>query len=47
MLPIFISEAVPIYTILKILGIKLVIGMIAGFLIDFIIRIKNKNQKQE
>ena len=35
MLPIFISEAVPVSTIFKILGMKLVIGMIAGFLIDF------------
>ena len=36
MLPIFLSEAVPIDIILKILAIKLVIGMIAGFAIDFV-----------
>lgn len=47
MLPIFISEAVPIITILKILGIKLLIGMIAGFIIDFIFRIRNKNKQEE
>lgn len=47
MLPIFISEAVPVLTILKILGIKLIIGMIAGFLIDFSIRIKNKDKQEE
>ena len=47
MLPIFISEAVPVTTILKILGIKLIIGMIAGFLIDLVLRIKNKNKQQE
>ena len=47
MLPIFISEAVPITFILKILGIKLIIGMIAGFLIDFFVRIKNKNKQEE
>ena len=47
MLPIFISEAVPVTTILKILGIKLVIGMIAGFLIDLVLRLKNKNQEKE
>lgn len=47
MLPIFISEAVPIVTILKILGTKLIIGMIAGFTIDFVIRIKNKNKQEE
>lgn len=47
MLPIFISESVPIPTILKILGIKLVVGMIAGFIIDFVLKLKNKNKKQE
>lgn len=47
MLPIFISESVPITTILKILGIKLVIGMIAGFLIDMVLRIKNKNKQEQ
>lgn len=47
MLPIFISESVPITTILKILGIKLVIGMIAGFFIDMFLRIKNKNKQEQ
>ena len=47
MIPIFLSEAVPIDVILKILGIKLIIGMIAGFIIDFVIRLKNKNQIEE
>lgn len=48
MLPIFISEAVSPIIILKILGIKLVIGMIAGTIIDLIIRIrKNKKQTEE
>lgn len=47
MLPIFISEAVPVTTILKILGIKLVIGMIAGILIDLCIRLKNRNKDEE
>ncbi len=47
MLPIFISEAVPITTILKILGIKIIIGMIAGFIIDFVLRIKNKDKQEE
>ena len=36
MLPILISEAAPISTILSILGIKLAIGVIAGFAIDLI-----------
>lgn len=47
MLPIFISEAVPVSTILKILLVKLVIGMVAGFLIDLFLRIKNKNKQED
>lgn len=46
MLPIFLTEAVPIPTILKILGIKLIIGIIAGFIIDFVIRKINKQEEQ-
>ena len=43
MLPIFISEAVSPIIILKILGIKLIIGMIAGTIIDLFAHIiKNK-----
>lgn len=47
MLPIFISEAVSPVIILKILGIKLIIGMIAGIIIDLFVHliIKNKNKK--
>ena len=45
MLPIFISEAVPLSTIIKILLIKLAIGIVAGFAIDFAIRLKNKNKE--
>lgn len=47
MLPIFISEAVPVSTIFKILLVKLVIGMVAGFLIDLFLRIKNKNKQED
>ena len=47
MLPILLSEAVPITTILAILGIKLVIGIIAGFVIDFILRLRNKNEEEQ
>ena len=49
MLPIFISEAVSPIIILKILGIKFIIGIIAGTLIDVIahiIRNKVLNKKQ-
>lgn len=47
MLPILISEAAPLSTIFTILMIKFVIGMVYGFLIDFIINIKNKNGEVE
>lgn len=48
MLPIFISEAVSPIVILKILAIKLVVGMIAGFTIDLIINlVKKRNGKDE
>ena len=47
MLPIFISEAVPISTILKILGIKLLIGVVAGFIIDIVIRFVKKEKQEE
>lgn len=46
MLPILISEAAPIGTILEILAIKLVIGIIAGFIIDIIGQTIKKNKKQ-
>lgn len=47
MLPIFLSESVPITTILTILGIKLVIGIIAGFAIDLVLKLKNKDGEKE
>ena len=47
MLPILISEAAPIGLILKILAIKLVIGVIAGFAIDTIHSISTKKNKQK
>lgn len=47
MLPIFLSEGVAIEVILKILVIKLIIGMIAGFLIDIVINLKNKGKVEE
>lgn len=49
MLPIFISEAVSPIIILKILGIKLVIGIIAGILIDLVMNIfiKKNTVKEE
>ena len=47
MLPILISEAVPIDTIIKILLIKFAIGVFWGFVIDITARIVKKNQKTE
>ncbi len=47
MLPIFLSEAVPIPTILAILGIKLIVGIIAGLFIDLVMRLKHKNEEQK
>lgn len=44
MLPIFISESVSPIIILKILGVKLLIGIIAGFLVDFVIRFTRKKK---
>lgn len=42
MLPIFISEAVPAQTIVKILIAKVLIGMIAGFLVDYGLKVIGK-----
>ncbi len=47
MLPILLSEAVPITTILTILGLKLIIGIVAGFIIDLVIRILNKQNIED
>lgn len=46
MLPILISEAVPVNVIFKILGVKLAIGMIAGFIIDFVLSKVTKTKKE-
>lgn len=46
MLPIFISEAVSPLIIIKILGIKLIIGIIFGFIIDLIISIFNRKKAE-
>lgn len=46
MLPILISEAAPISTILLVLGLKLVIGIIFGFAIDGVMRLIKKKDKE-
>ncbi|MBR5798835.1 MAG: arsenic efflux protein [Lachnospiraceae bacterium] len=40
MLPILLSEQVPVLTVAKILGTKALIGILAGFVIDLVIRKK-------
>ena len=45
MLPILISKATPIEIILQILAIKLVIGVIAGFIVDAVIKVVRKKGK--
>ncbi len=40
MLPIFMSEEVPVKTICVVLGLKIVLAMITGFLVDFAFRFK-------
>ena len=47
MLPIFLSESIPVITIAKILLIKFFIGIVVGFIIDFTLNLKNKNIQQE
>lgn len=46
MLPILISEAAPIGTIIEILVIKLIVGIIAGFVIDIVGQVLKKKRKQ-
>ncbi|NBJ94206.1 putative manganese transporter [Parablautia muri] len=47
MLPIFISEQVPFITIVRILAVKVVIGISAGFLMDWVIRRKKGNETEK
>ena len=47
MIPVFISEKVPVLILVKILAIKFIIGIIFGFIIDFILRLKNKEKQEE
>jgi len=46
MLPILISHNTDIITILKILSIKIILGMIYGIIIDFILRKKKQDSKE-
>ena len=44
MLPILVSEGAPLPLIFKILGIKLLIGIVAGFLIDLVERVIHRKR---
>ena len=47
MLPILLTEAVPVGTILTILAFKLIIGIIAGFIVDTLVKITRKEENEE
>lgn len=44
MLPIFIAEQVPLPTILSILGTKMAIGIVAGFVVDLVMRLAHRRE---
>lgn len=46
MLPIFLAEQVAPMTILKIMGVKLIIGMIMGFVVDAAIRLARRDREK-
>ncbi len=46
MLPIFIAEQVDPLVILKILGVKLMIGMVMGFVIDAVLRLARRDKEK-
>lgn len=45
MLPIFIAEQVPVGTIGMILGAKVVIGMVMGFIVDAVLRVAQRDRR--
>lgn len=47
MLPLLISNGIELPIILKILGLKVLIGMLSGFTIDFILRKRHKSDNIE
>ena len=46
MLPIFLAEQVDPMTILKIMGVKLMIGMIIGFVVDAAVRLARRDREK-
>ncbi len=47
MVPLFVSSHVPLGTMVRILAIKAVIGIIAGFIIDFVVHRYHKSHGQQ
>lgn len=47
MLPILISEGAPVSFMLKILGAKLIVGVLAGFSVDFVFRLVRRGKPSE
>ena len=45
MLPIFIAEQVPVHVLFTVLGMKVVIGMVFGFVVDAIMRATHRDHK--
>ena len=46
MLPIFLAEQVAPMTILKIMGVKLMIGMVMGFVVDAAVRLARRDRER-
>lgn len=45
MLPIFLAEQVPPLTIAKVMGAKVVIGMVMGFIVDALLRVAQRDRQ--
>ncbi len=45
MLPIFIAEQVPMQTILSIMGAKVLVGMVMGFIVDAVVRLARRDKQ--
>lgn len=45
MLPIFLAEQVPAGTILSIMGAKVVVGMVMGFIVDAVVRLARRDDQ--
>ncbi len=45
MLPIFLAEQVPIDTVVKVMGAKVIIGMVMGFIVDAALRLVRRDRQ--